>query len=93
MPYYQRVTLLRGYEILLRLYIVLVLFYFTPYFGHNVLFLFYGGRGPPQATWIYIYVQVHTRGFFDLAVVYLEALNKCDHKLAIHKKSSPRVLT
>ena len=47
----------------------------SPYFGHYVLVLFYmGARATPPYVDIYIYVQVHTRGFSDLGVVYPQCI-------------------
>jgi len=47
-----------------------------------------GGRGPLGGYTLSIYVQVHTRAFLHLALVYPEVLNKCDHKLVLIIKNA-----
>jgi len=60
--------MLRGWVILLRGQIVLDLFYFNVKLWLCSSFVPYGGRGPYGPCQIYVYVQVHTRAFLDLAL-------------------------
>ena len=80
--------MLRGWVILLRGQIVLVLFYFYPKTMTMFLFCSLGGTraivGTPD---IYVCTSTHT-SFFGPGVVYPEVLNKCDHKLVLIIKNA-----